>query len=274
MHIVNAPWEFMKCPFNRKLGNWTLAYPSIVSPQNCAGVDMKRLFGLIVLAVASPALAGHYKVVLTPPADGKILRGHGGLHAVDDRSATTLVRVISPGSEVKERGTIRVLVMNLGAKTFPFGPEQVTMVLGDGTKLAPVPISKFINGAELIEREMSRARITDSRIRSNLSQVAEQASSGPTAQAGVPVAGGPMDQLATEGFDQRSDAMMLPGAKTLDSIYQVLESQPVEPSKAWGGYYVFNVPKQVRASKSNQPLTIVVTTGGEVRRFNALLQYD
>jgi hypothetical protein len=66
---------------------------------------------------------------------------------------------------------------------------------------------------------------------------------------------------------------MIPGAKTLDAIYQVLETQPVGLNQGWGGYYVFNLPKDVRGRKSDLPLTITIITGGEVRHFNATLQY-
>ena len=50
-------------------------------------------------------------------------------------------------------------------------------------------------------------------------------------------------------------------------------TQPVAPNQGWGGYYVFNMPKEVRTRKTDLPLTITVTTGREVRRFNATLQY-
>lgn len=237
---------------------------------------MKRLIALFLFAATSPAMAKDYTVVLSPPDGGEVLRGHAGLHAVDARSDTTLVRVISPGSDVRERGTIRVLVMNLGTATFPFGPNQVSLELGDGTKLAPVPISQFIKGADLIEREMKFAGATDLQNRNNLSGLAQQSGGGATAQSAVPLSRGPAgpSSVGIESFDNRTDAMLLPGAKTLDSIYQVLEEQPVEPKRAWGGYYVFNLPKPVRALKADQPLTIVVTTGAEVRRFQATLRYN
>jgi hypothetical protein len=233
---------------------------------------MKRLTGVALLIASSPSLAASYKVVLAPPSGGKVLNGHGGLHAVDDRSLTSLIRIISPGSDVKERGTIRVLVMNLGAPTFPFGPEQVSLELADGTKLSPVPLSQFIRGADLIEREMGRARSVDARNRENLSGLAQQGAGSAPPLPGVRSI--PSAAAITDAFDRRADEMALPGTKTLNSIYQVLESQPVEPNKAWGGYYVFNLSKEVRALRRDLPLTLVVTTGREVRRFNATLRYD
>ena len=234
---------------------------------------MKGLAAIVLLTFATPISAAAYKVVLSPPAGTQVVRGHGGLHAVDDRTDTTLVRIISPGSNIKERGTIRVLVMNKGTRTFPFGPDQVRLELADGTRLKPVPIGMFINKAELVEREVGRARTVDHRNRANLSELARQGAGssnpGPTGVAAAPTSG----PIATEGLDLKPDDLMLSGAKTLDAIYQVLETQPVAPNQGWGGYYVFNMPKAVRDRKSDLPMKIVVTTGAEVRRFNATLQY-
>jgi hypothetical protein len=234
---------------------------------------MRGFAAMVLLTLATPVSAAAYKVVLSPPAGTEIVRGHGGLHAVDDRTDTSLVRLISPGSNIKERGTIRVLVMNKGKQTFRFGPNEVKLELADGTRLKPVPIGQFINKAELVEREMGRASVVDRRNRANLSELARQSSgSSAVTQTGVAAApqSGPVD---TGGFDLTSEDMALPGAKTLDAIYQVLETQPVAPNQGWGGYYVFNVPKSVRDRKTDLPLTIIVTTGAEVRRFNATLQY-
>ena len=234
---------------------------------------MKGFAAILFLTLATPVSAAAYKVVLSPPPGTEVVHGYGGLHAVDDRTDTTLVRVISPGSNIRERGTIRVLVMNKGTQTFPFGPDQVRLELADGTRLKPVPISMFINKAELVEREVGRARAVDQRNRGNLSELARQsagsAGSAPTGVAAAPTSG----PISTEGLDLKTDDLLLPGAKTLSAIYQVLETQPVAANHGWGGYYVFNMPKAVRDRKSDLPLTIVVTTGAEVRRFNATLQY-
>ena len=66
---------------------------------------------------------------------------------------------------------------------------------------------------------------------------------------------------------------LLPGAETLNAIYQILISQPVAPNKAWGGYYVFDMPKAVSARRANQPLSILVRTGAEEHRFSAVLKW-
>jgi hypothetical protein len=233
---------------------------------------MKVSFAIALTLFAAPVSAASYKVVLSPPAGTEVVLGHGGLHAVDDRNDKTLVRIISPGSNFKERGTIRVMVMNKGVATFPFGPDQVKLQLADGTVLKPITISQFIDKAELVEREVDKARTVDQRNRANIEALAMQGSrsTGPGPLGVATARAGP---ISTTGLDLEPDELMLPGAKNLDAIYQVLESQPVALNQGWGGYYVFNLPKGLRARKADQPLTITITTGAEVRHFNATLQY-
>jgi hypothetical protein len=234
---------------------------------------MKVLVAIASVLLASPVTAASYKIVLAPPAGTQVVWGHGGLHAVDDRTDTTLVRIVSPGSNFKERGTVRVMVKNKGTATFPFGPDQVKLELADGTRLKPVTIGQFINKAELVEREVGKARAVDQSNRGSIEALARQTSGtsgpGPIGVARAPQSG----PISATGLDLAPDDLMLPGAKTLDAIYQVLETQPVAQNQGWGGYYVFNLPKDVRSRKTDLPLAITITTGGEVRRFNAMLQY-
>ena len=100
---------------------------------------MARWVALACLLLSAPAIAGSYRIVLDRPANGRLLTGHAGLQAADERTAGTLVRVVAPGNSVDVRGTVRVLVMNLSDKAFTFGPDQVTLRLGDGTRLASRP---------------------------------------------------------------------------------------------------------------------------------------
>ena len=229
--------------------------------------------GLSLCLLATPAWAHSYRVVLNAPT----LAGHAGVQAVDDKTATALVRLISPGAEVRARGTIRVLVLNLGDKPFVFGREQVTLKLADGTVLKPTPIDQFIKGQDLVNRESGRAATIDRRNRNDLAELASQGSSGMTAQSIAPVPGGSTVSGSsldtTLGQDRRTDDSLIPGAQTLDAINQVLEAQDVAPQKAWGGYYVFDVPKDVFEHRADQPLTILVTTGAEQHRFDATLKW-
>ena len=228
----------------------------------------------IAAAVASPAFAGAYRIVLSPPANGKFLMGRGGVEAADDRTDIALVRLISPGNDIHDVGTVRVLVMNLGSKAFQFGPDDVTLTLGDGVVLKPVSIAKFEDGRELVERETQHALTDERQNRNDLSGLASQTGGGPTVQSMSPGAATPGSAMSgTEGQDHRTDESQLPGSQMLDSIYQVLIPLSVEPQKAWGGYYVFRLPKSEFAKRVDQPLTIVIRTGGQAHRFAATLKW-
>jgi hypothetical protein len=228
-------------------------------------------------AVANPASAGSYRIVLADPPGGKLLIGHAGVQAADDITATAKVRVVAPGNPVRERGTVRVLVMNLGATPFDFGPDDVTLTLGDGTRLEPVPVDTMEKGRVLVERERRYAGAADFRNRNNLAPLAGQSGGGATAQSAAPVPGGstvaPSAGSATLGQDRSSDERLTPGFETIDAIYQILVPLTVAPKHAWGGYYVFDVPKAVRARRADQPLAILVRTGREEHRFAATLQW-
>lgn len=237
---------------------------------------MKKLLICIALfGCAAPATAGSYRVVLSKPEGGRLLIGHAGVEAADERTQDILVRVISPGNEVKERGTVRVLVMNLGSKPFQFGPEQVKLQLADGTLLQPTPFAEFDKGRALIEREQRYARAVNLQ-NSDLSQLAAQSSGGPTFQVGGPPGGSTpaaSNGSETSELNGQSADSDLPGGDQLAALDQLLIPLAVNPKQAWGGYYVFDMPKGVFDKRADQPLTILVKTGAEEHRFPATLHW-
>lgn len=234
---------------------------------------MRSWLGLAAALLSVPASAGSYHIVLDRPVGGRLLIGYGGVQAADERTPKTLVRLISPGNTVDRRGTVRVLVMNFGATPFSFGPDDVTVRLGDGTVLTPTPIDQFEKGRMLIERESGYARAIDLRNSNDLSELAEQAGGGSSAST---PAGGPTEVSTiptTLGHNARKDAAQQPGASTLDAIYQLLIPLTIGQQQAWGGYYVFDVPPAVQHRRSDLPMAITVRTGGEEHRFSATLRW-
>ena len=236
---------------------------------------LPHLMGAVLMCLAaSPGLAGSYRIELAVPTGGRLLRGHAGVEAADVRTDVALVRLISPGNEVRKRGTVRVLVMNLGTVPFEFGPDDVTLTLADGTVLAPTPVDQMETGRIRIEREAQHAAANDLMTRNNLPGLEEQSSGGMIARSMAPTPPTPgTGASGTAGQDHRVDETLLPGAQLLDSIYQLLIPLTVEPQKAWGGYYVFDVPSAVFRRKADQPLTITVRTGAEEHRFAATLKW-
>lgn len=226
------------------------------------------------VALATPVYAGAYRIDLAVPRSGKLLRGHAGVEAVDDRTDTALVRIVAPGNDIHDVGTVRVLVMNLSNKAFEVGPDEVTLSLADGTVLKPVSIAKFEDGREYVETETRHAEANDLSNRNSVAELASQQNSGETVQSLSPGAPPPGSSTSTvQGRDRRADEPQLPGEQMLQDIYQLLIPLSVEPQKAWGGYYVFEMPKAVFARKADQPLTIAVRTGAEEHRFAATLKW-
>lgn len=247
---------------------------ALTSPRNVTGVSDRMKWWIAAACGAllcSPALAGSYRIILEKPKDGKMLVGHAGVQAVDERTDNTLVRVISPGAAVDQRGTIRILVMNLGSTPFEFGPDQVKLTLGDGTVLQPASVDKFEKGRVLIEKENRMATANDTRVRNNLSALESQGAAGVRPATPAPITGTSTSSTATQ--DRSTDEKLIAGGEALNAIYQILVAQPVLPNQAWGGYYVFDMPKTAFARRADQPMSIWVRTGAEQHRFNATLKW-
>lgn len=234
---------------------------------------MKRVVvTAVALALSAPATAGSYRIVLAPVAGQKLV-GHAGVEAVDETTAAAHVRLISPGNEVTDRGTVRVLVRNLGSTPFDFGPDDVTLRLADGTELKPTPLDKFEKGAALVQRETRRAAAVDMAVRNSLSTLIGQSGGGggtiESRPSGATLSSAPA--VSTTEHNRPAEELLLPGGKTQDALYQLLLPETVAPKEAWGGYYVFDVPKSLARLKTDQSLTVIVRTGGEEHRFAATL---
>jgi hypothetical protein len=215
------------------------------------------------LTLSGSALAGGFVVNIEPGSAG-IVRGHAGLHAVDARTETARVRIVAPGLEIDERGTIRVLVMNLGDEPFEFGPDDVTLTLADGSELKQVPMAEYERAYDIITREQNRMAAVNMQTRNSLSSIGAMPSGSDAT---------PADSGDVSAVSQRSDAA-LPGSNTLDAMYEVLMPETVAPQAASGGYLVFEMPEQAKAATADIPLTIAVRTGDEEHRFAGLLKWQ
>ncbi|MEO7365484.1 MAG: hypothetical protein ABIW03_04115 [Sphingomicrobium sp.] len=205
------------------------------------------------------------------PGQGKILQGRGGLQVFDVKTAKTLMRVIAPGNRITKLGTVRVLVMNLGQPAFRFGPDQVRIELPGGTQMKAVPVAVFDRGQEIVEREVRIAGSIDRAVKSNLGSYTQSQNGGMTASS---ISGSSVDHGDQGGQSSRMDRLSdnLPGAKLLGSLDQVLRPLRVGPNEAWGGYVIFTMPEPVQKAQQDQHVTIVVQTGQEVHRVQAVFK--
>jgi len=224
---------------------------------------VKLLAASLALTISGAAAADGYVVNLQPGNAG-VVRGHAGLHAVDARTEGALVRIVAPGLEFDERGTIRVLVMNRGDEPFEFGPDDVTLTLADGTELKQLPMAEYERAYGIITREQNRMAAVNMQTRNSLSSIG-QMPSGSNAT--------PADSGDVSAVSQRANETGLPGDTTLNAIYEVLMPEMVASGAASGGYLVFEMPEQAKAAASDIPLTIAVRTGDEEHRFTGLLKW-
>ena len=224
---------------------------------------VRHLAALLALTVPAAAAADGHVVNLQPGSAGMV-RGHAGLHAVDARTEKALVRIVAPGLEIDERGTIRVLVMNLGDEPFEFGPDDVTLTLADGSELKHLPMAEFERAYGIITREQNRMAAVNMQTRNTLSSIGAM----PSGSAATPADSGDVASAS-----QRGNETELPGSNTLNAMYELLMPETVEPQAASGGYLVFEMPEQAKAAKSDIPLTIAVRTGGEEHRFAGVLKW-
>ena len=239
------------------------------------GVEMRYVAAAVALALCAVPATAAFRVQLKAAPENS-LKGYGGLHAVDSRTATSLVRVISPGSDIKKMGTVRVLVMNLGAKPFVFGPDNVTLKLADGTQLAFMPYELFDKGAKLVERESAHQKALGSLSAANFAERAAgggTVGNGQTASANSTTAG---PASGAEAANRAREGGIELGRQPGEEIRQIVDSlmykTRIAPQEAAGGYLVFELPKTVRTLKTDQPATLVVKTGREEHRFEVLLQ--
>lgn len=202
----------------------------------------------LLAALPTPATATDYKLKFSP-SQGNVLKGRGGLEVYDVRTDDMLLRVISPGSRITERGTVRVLVMNLRQPTFEFGPDQVSVELPSGVALKELPYQTFDKVEPMVAREVEINRATDVRVKNGLAF-----GHGPDAWR----------------LDDYSDDVL--GSKLASALNQVLRPYEIGPNEAWGGYLLFEIPAAIKGGKADQPVTIVVKTGDTVHRVEAVLR--
>lgn len=233
------------------------------------GTNMRRLLSAAVLVsfATVSATAADYKLEFAS-GEGKVLKGRGGLQVFDVTTDNTRMRIVAPGNRITDRGTVRVLVMNLGQGAYEFGPDQVSVELPNGQPLEELPVAVFDKGEKFVEREVGIGRSVDRAVKANLSSYAQTQSGDPTATSTArgSAAEGSANMLKNDSLEDQ-----IFGGKLLEGLNGVLRPLAIGPQEAWGGYLVFNMPKALQRAKVDQPVVIVVRTGQEVHRIKAVL---
>jgi hypothetical protein len=257
---------------------------------------MKRLVvgAMLVALCSTSAVASKFTMQLNPTPK-QASRMQSGVAAVDDSSATSSVRLIQAEGDLKKRGSIELLVMNQGATSFTFGPENLTATLADGT---PVPIVTY---EQLVHEE--KRRETWAAVAAGLAAAGRSMSaansgyySGTATYSGntfgtfgsTPYNSTTFGTATISGYDYgasqaaQSSAnlqnqemfarMTEQNASKMEALKGYMRTTTVDPQQMFGGTGMFDLPKAARGSKNDVPMTFVVTINGEEHRFDALLK--
>jgi hypothetical protein len=61
-------------------------------------------------------------------------------------------------------------------------------------------------------------------------------------------------------------------AASMEALKAYMRTTTVDPQQMFGGSVTFELPKEARDSKTDVPVTFVVTINGEEHRFDTLLK--
>jgi hypothetical protein len=218
-----------------------------------------------------------------------------GVAAVDDSAANSSVRLIQAEGDIKKRSSIELLVMNHGDKPFNFGPENVTAKLADGTPVAIITYEQLAH--EEKRRETWRAIAVGLAAAGNsmsatnsgyYSGTATYSGStygsfgstpysantfGTATYSGYNAGQAQLAQSVANAQNQANFANMAEqNAANMQALKAYMRTTTVDPQQMFGGAVTFELPKQARDSKSDVPVTFVVTINGEEHKFDALLK--
>jgi hypothetical protein len=252
------------------------------------------VFGVLAFALAGPSLAAKYTMQLNPGAD-QIARMESGVAAVDSSMPATSVRLIQAEDDVKKRGSIGILVMNQGDRPFNFGAENVTAKLADGTPVAIITFEQLAK--EEKRRQTWRAVAAGLAAAGNSMSAANSGyysgygtysgstfgtfgstpynsmTSGTVMVSGYNSGQAQAAQAAANAQNQANFARMAEqNAANMKALKAYMRTTTVDPQQMFGGALMFELPKVARASKTDVPVTFVVTVSGEQHSFDAVLK--
>ena len=253
---------------------------------------MRHVFLLALLVGASSATAREYRVDLQP--EGAQQSGFmQGAEAIVDVQAGSNVLVLEAVDPDKKRGQLVVGVLNNGAVPFNFGPENVTVHVGEQT-------IAMLTSEELVreqKRREGRQRFAMALSGAMSGMAASQAGntygtatySGNTygSVSGQPFAARTYGTATYAGYDAaaaqaaqaraneetaRNTAVMESNlAAKRARIDQTLKVNTIMPGQRFVGPVMFDVPEAISRSKAPVPVTIVLQAGDEAHTFKALI---
>jgi hypothetical protein len=243
---------------------------------------------------SAPAIAAKFTMQLNAGAQ-QTARMEGGVAAVDDTTAGSSVRLVQAEGDLKKRGSVGVVVMNQTDKPFNFGPENITAKLVDGTVIAIITYEQLVKeekrrqtwaaiaaGLSAAGNSMSAANsgyysgygtYHGSTYGSFGSTPFNATTTGTVMVSGYDYGRAQAAQSIANAQNQATFARMADqNAANMRALKTYMRTTTVDPQQMFGGSVTFELPKAARGSKTDLPITFVVTINGEEHKFDAVLR--
>jgi hypothetical protein len=231
-----------------------------------------------LLALASAATAAEYRVNFEAQP-GQYSRMMQGEELIDSAIAQTVVRVVEPSEWLEGRASVFVVTFNATDHPYNFGPENVSVILPDGTRQAMASFDALIREEKGRRRRRAFALALGAFGRGMSNAQAGQYNGTVYSNDGSRVATfSGTDQAAKAQADAyasaqtQSDANMIRerNAEGLAALGDVLRTTTVDPNKVVGGRVLFAFPKAWRKD-GDYPVTVEVMAGGVAHSFRATI---
>jgi hypothetical protein len=253
------------------------------------------VFGVIALSlIATPAGAAKFTMQLSAGPE-QASRMESGVAAVDDTTPGSSVRLVQAEGDLKKRGSVGVVVMNQSDKPFNFGPENVTAKLADGTPIAIISYEQLVKeekrrqtwaaiavGLAAAGNSMSASSsgyysgygsYSGSTYGTFGSTPFNSSTSGTVLVSGYDYGRAQAAQSIANAQNQANFARMAEqNTANLKALKGYMRTTTVDPHQMFGGSVTFELPKAARGSKTDVPITFVVTINGEEHKFDAVLK--
>lgn len=257
-------------------------------------VGSAALIGGLLAMCPAPAMAAKFAMKLNAGAE-QTARMDGGVAAVDDAKAGSVVRLIQSEGDFKKRGSIGILVMNQADKPFTFGPENITAKLSDGTPVTIITYEQLVKeekhrqtwaaigaGLAAAGRSMNAANAGNYSSYGTYNSTTygsygatpfSAMSSGTVSMSGYDYGRAQAAQsIANAQNDEEFSRLAERNAANMRALKAYMRTTTVDPRQMFGGSVTFELPKTARDASGDVPVTFIVTINGEEHRFDALVK--
>lgn len=243
----------------------------------------KAIFGLLLLlATTTPAEAKDTYVIEVEATDQQAVRWVDGSATVEDTKPGAKVVFSNRSIDLPGKpATFVIVVFNSSDQPITFGPEDVTIELGEGAKIATIdPVSLDTKLRRDIKRRKAMAILGGA----FSAQAANGQTSGILSYSGTrsdgthvmgtgtysghdPALAQQQQRAAQEqtaGVNRAIEARKDTGEQALDWM---VRKSTVDPGQGHGGWLAFEVPSSLKKFGQSAPINVVVRIGTEEHRF-------